>query len=200
MVKAALPVGAEFGREKFAGDPLVHHFCEWAKEALAVEVQIFVSWSCPPDVSLLTSSGTNILIRSERFDTLLVEYLHLKRAGLATNPVLTNLILSSAVLRWMAEFLLGCRWPQAALYAAMRALELRIDPRPPNPFRDEMLASIHEVERAALQCFCLAHELGHLCQTTMTRSAWMPRSMASVYRSTLPGTWTRGEPDTLPTR
>ena len=161
LVGAALPTGAQFGRENFAGDPLVQRFCEWAKEMLKVEVNIFVSWSCPPDVSILTSSGVNILIRSERFDTLLVEYLHLKDAASPRNP-LTDLVLPPATLRWMAEFLLGYRWPQAALYTAIRAHELRIDPRPPNPFRDEALASVDEVQRVALQCFCLGHELGHL--------------------------------------
>jgi len=141
---------------------LVHRFCEWAKEILKVDVEIFVSWSCPPDVSMLSSPGVSILIRSERFDTLLVEYLHLKDAGRQRNSVVTEFLLPSAALRWMAEFLLGYRWPQAALYATVRAQELRTDRRPPNPFRDEILASIDEVQRAALQCFCLAHELGHL--------------------------------------
>jgi hypothetical protein len=162
MVGAALPVGAQFGRENFAGDPLVRDFCDWAKQQLQVQVEVFVSWSCPPDVSILTASGASILVRSERFDTLLVEYLHLKDAGQGGEPLLTESAMRSAVLRWMAEFLLGYRWPQAALDAAMRALALRIDPEPPNPFRDQTLASIDEVRRAAVQCFCLAHELGHL--------------------------------------
>ena len=129
---------------------------------LKVEVEIFVSWSCPPDVSILRSPGANILIRSERFDTLLVEYLCLKDAAGQANPVVKDLILPSAALRWMAEFFLGYRWPQVALYTAVRSLHMRTGARPPNPFRDETLASISEVQRAALQCFCLAHELGHL--------------------------------------
>jgi hypothetical protein len=165
MVRASLPVGAGFARENFSGDPLVERFCEWAKDELKVEADIFVSWACPPDVSILTSPVANVLVRSERFDTLLVEYLHLKDAARHNNPVATGLVLPSAVLRWMSEFLLGYRWPQAALHAAMRAVELGTNRQSPNPFRDETLASIDEVQRTALQCFCLAHELGHLVRS-----------------------------------
>lgn len=161
-VRAALPVGAEFARENFAGDPLVREFCEWAKSELEVEAEIFVAWACPPDVLIVSAPGANILIRSERFDTLLVEYIRLKNAVSHQGRAATKLLLPPAVLRWMAEFLLGYRWPQGALYAARRALDLRDDPRPPNPFRDEILASIDKAQRAAAQCFCLAHELGHL--------------------------------------
>jgi hypothetical protein len=160
-VRASLPVEAKFGRENFAGDPLVKKFIEWAMESLGVKAEIFISWSCPPDVSILTSPSANILVRSERFDILLIEYFHLKNTDPAFIGVLDE-VCSGQILRWMAEFFLGFRWPQGTLYALRLRDQLSIKVKPLPPFRDDMLASIDEVRRAAIQCFCLAHELSHL--------------------------------------
>ncbi|KPV51141.1 hypothetical protein SE17_22905, partial [Kouleothrix aurantiaca] len=128
----------------------------------SLELQIWVTWCALPDVSILRNAAGNILIRSERFDTLLVEYFNLQRV--LHNPGFTGdtkALAQSAVAKWFAEFLLGLRQPQLALYSFERHRAYE-QPFPNHTFRDEALASVPELEKAALQCFCLAHEIAHI--------------------------------------
>lgn len=162
LVEASLPLGAECGPENFAGDPLVEHFIDGICRGQSLELEIWVTWCALPDVSILRNAPGNILIRSERFDTLLVEYFDLQRVlhhpGFIGD---TEALAQSAVAKWFAEFLLGLREPQLALYSFERH-RTGEQPFPNHTFRDEALASAPELEKAAFQCFCLAHEIAHI--------------------------------------
>ena len=185
LAEAALPRGAEFGIENFAGDPTVKHFFEWAKVQLAIDPIMLVSWSCPPEVMLLRTTNIKAIVRSERFDTLLVEYDYLKMNAMScaksdvlrindslwlTSPestskaIIYNSMLGTTVLRWMCEFFLGFRLPVPAASALIASNELSFGRFPLPPFRDESLESLPEIPRAAMQCFCLAHEISHITQ------------------------------------
>jgi hypothetical protein len=161
-VEFALPKPSRFDLENFAGDPHVAEFCRLLCDQLGLDVTVFVAWACPPAVSILRSANGSALIRSERLDTMLVEYhkLATEAQSQAAANVLDELVTSS-VLRWMAELLLGFRRPSVALTAMQMRQQLPVR-MAVVPFRDESLASVPELERTALQCFLLAHEIGHL--------------------------------------
>jgi hypothetical protein len=161
LVNLALPKPCEFGDENFAGDPLVREFCDRLAQAHDLDLHFFVAWACPPDVAIVRSAAGSAIIRSERLDTLLVEYFNLQRVHPNWSDDLAREVTTSAVLRWMSEFLIGYRHSGLALLAQ------RLRPPLPglrltSPFRDETLASVPELERVALQCACLAHEVGHI--------------------------------------
>lgn len=163
FVRASLPKGAQFGRENFAGDPLVKSFFEIFAKENDLNAEIFVSWACPPDVRIVRTKDKNILIRSERFDTLLVEYLHLYAAyNSRTSTNARSALIATYVLRWMAEFLIGYRQPSEAIAAIKLCRDKYGEPTRSHAFRDESLASIPDIEKTALQSFCLAHELAHI--------------------------------------
>ena len=163
FVSFALTRPARFGPENYAGDPLVAQYVSWIAPAVPQEVDVYISWQCPPDVTVLDTPAGAALIRSERLDTLLVEYHHLVEALRLFDADLGRDVAQRQVLRWMCELLIGYR--QAPL--AVRALGLRpeltgLEVNVWNPFRDETLASVPLPERTALQCFSIGHELGHL--------------------------------------
>lgn len=154
---------AEHGRENFAGDPLVAQYVTWVSDVIPHDVRVYVSWQCPPDVSVLRTTSGGALLRSERLDTLLVEYCHLRKLLDIFDDDLAQEVASRQVLRWMCELLIGYRNSSLAVDA------LRLRPEMPglevsiwNPFRDETLASMPLADRTALQCFCLGHEIAHL--------------------------------------
>ena len=162
----ALEKPCEFSEENFAGDPLVREFCESLRAEFDVDMKIYVSWACPPNVVVVKSKVGNAIIRSERLDTLLVEFHHLRRVQKSLSGEMAREVVSSLILRWMCELLLGFKRPDLAIFAqTLRSQnpEIRaITGGVWNPFRDETLASVHPLERTAIQCFCLAHEVGHL--------------------------------------
>src|SRR5687768_6235665 len=162
LVGAALPRFAEFELENFAGDPLVKEFADEMRSSFDLPLPIWVSWACPPDTIVLRSPLGNALIRSERFDSLLIEFFDLKR--LVLNPAVKAVrkkFIQSAVARWQTEFFIGYRMPLHAFDALDRvsADGIIFDTR---PFRDDNLDSMPPIERAALQCFSLGHEMGHV--------------------------------------
>jgi hypothetical protein len=166
LARAMLPQGAEVGPENFAGDPLVKEFTEWASKRMAIAPLIFVSWACPPEVMLIESGAARAIVRSERFDTLLVEYLTLlgtARMHAGDDETRTHAT-SAMILRWMCEFFLGFELPVCALASLVESNKLASARPDVRPFRDESLATLPVVARAAVQCFCLAHELAHLVQ------------------------------------
>jgi len=163
FISFALAQPAKFGRENFAGDPIVEIFVNTVRVSFSIEVDVYVAWECPPDVVILTPPSGNVLIRSERLDTLLVEFHRLREILPTFGGELAREVPTAQIYRWMAEFLIGYRNSSLAL----DALELRPDLTGLqlgiwNPFRDETLASIPQAPRIALQCFSMAHEIGHL--------------------------------------
>ncbi|MDT9002233.1 hypothetical protein RQP53_23335 [Paucibacter sp. APW11] len=161
LVDLALPKPCEFGDENFAGDPLVREFCDRLAQAHDLNLHFFVAWACPPDVTIVRSAAGSAIIRSERLDTLLIEYFNLQSVHSKWSDDLAREVTTSAVLRWMSELLIGYRHSGLALLAQ------RLRPPLPglrltSPFRDQTLASVPELERVALQCACLAHEVGHI--------------------------------------
>lgn len=162
IVKSALPPLTEYSEENWGGDPHVERFCELLAQQLGIRAKVFVAWACPLIVRKLTCGRLTVVIRSERLDTLLVEYARLTawaaRAG--SGPDVMEMC-ESAVLRWMAEILIGQQRSSVALAAHEKGRRLTFRFRP-SPFRDETLASIAECERTAIQCFSLAHEFGHV--------------------------------------
>lgn len=163
LVDFALPTPCEFREENFAGDPLVRAFCDLLRKRHELDFHVVVAWACPPDVKVLQSRDRSLsaLIRSERLDTLLVEYYHQRRLHRYWADDLAREVSTAAVSRWMCEFLIGYRQPGLAILAhhlrsSLPGIKLT------NPFRDETLASIPELERTAVQCLNLGHEIGHL--------------------------------------
>jgi len=163
IVDFALPKPCEFGEENFAGDSPVRAFCDLLRDRHGLNFHVFVAWACPPDVKVLQSRdrSASAVIRSERLDTLLIEYYHLRRLHNLWAGALARNVTAAGVLRWMCEFLIGYRQPELAILAHtlrpnITGIQLI------SPFRDETLASIPELDRAALQCFSLGHEVGHL--------------------------------------
>lgn len=163
LVEASLPWGVLCDPENFAGDAGVKDFVDGiCRGHPDLDMEVWVHWCGPPDVSVLRHRGQSILVRSERFDVLLIEYYNLLR--LVTAPDYTGdavELIRSAVAKWFTEFLLGLRAPRLALrsFARHRAADQRFFH---HTFRDEALASVPEVEKAALQCFSLAHEIAHI--------------------------------------
>ena len=156
---------AEYGRENFAGDPLVEEYISWVTKVLSHDVRVYVSWQCPPDVSILDVPAGSVLLRSERLDTLLVEYHRLVQGLDLFGDDLAQRVASSQILRWMCEFLIGYRNSPLAVEALMLRPELPgLHFSVWNPFRDETLESLLPADRTALQCFSLGHEIGHLHQ------------------------------------
>jgi hypothetical protein len=74
FVEFSLPKPCEFGEENFAGDGLVRAFCDRARDVNQIDASYFVSWSCPPDVAIIRTAASDAIVRSERLDTLLIEY------------------------------------------------------------------------------------------------------------------------------
>jgi hypothetical protein len=162
LVEGSLPPGAKCGPENFAGDPLVKHFIDGICRRQDLELEVWVAWCAPPDVSVLRNATRNILIRSERFDTLLVEYFNLQH--MLHHPRFigdADALAQSAVGKWFAELLLGLRQPQLALHSFERHRGGG-QTFANHTYRDEALDSVPELEKAALQCFCLAHEIAHI--------------------------------------
>lgn len=167
-IRALLPPGAEVEVENFAGDPLVQRFVSGVRDGLGLDTTVFVHWAGPPDTLVHRSKRTGrvVLARSERFDSLLFEFLKVFSFCLdhsvPTNP---RLVMEPAVRRWSMEFLLGYRAPSLALAAindssmGLKVLELGVQ-----SFRDANLEATPEPLRTAMQCFCLAHEFGHVRQ------------------------------------
>jgi hypothetical protein len=98
-----------------------------------------------------------------RLDTILVEFYRLQQIQALFDGQLASDVARAQVYRWMAEIIIGYRNSRLALDAlrarpSLPGLEFKIW----NPFRDETLASIPIERRVALQCFSLAHEIGHL--------------------------------------
>jgi len=170
MVSATLPFGARFAEENFAGDTLVRQFCDLLANELQVSPRVFVSWCCPPSPFILLSGPTTVLVRSERFDTLLVEYVRLKAAAAQGGQRSIEAKIRAAVFRWVAEFCLADKLPVTALHAAVAAYHTGAR-RDFSPLRDESLASVDEVMRAALQCCNLAHEFAHIHQDHVVRDS-----------------------------
>src|SRR5262245_39795851 len=71
----------------------------------------------PPDVMILRTSAGNAVIRSERLDTLLVEYYRFQHLHSIWSEDLSRDVTASIVLRWMSEFFIGYRHPELALLA-----------------------------------------------------------------------------------
>lgn len=164
VAHAALPAFAKCARENFAGDPLVRKFFDWAKTQLGVDPVVLVTWRCPPEVLVLDLGYQPILVRSERFDTLLVEYMALRKYAVQRGLDESEGAVRHAILRWTSEFFLGFRnalLGASALARSHEALHARL--RQP-AVRDESLASLPDALRAAVQCFCLGHEMAHLTQ------------------------------------
>jgi hypothetical protein len=163
FISFALDQPAKFGRENFAGDPIVKIFVNTVRVSYSIDVDVYVAWECPPDVVIVTPPSGSVLIRSERLDTLLVEFHRLREVLPVFGGELGQSVATAQIYRWMAEFLIGYRNSSLALDALdlrpdLTGLQLGIW----NPFRDETLASIPQAPRVALQCFSLAHEIGHL--------------------------------------
>src|SRR5262249_27921209 len=118
LVEFSLPKPSRWDVENFAGDPYAAEFCRLLREQVGLDITVFVAWACPPHVTVVRSPKGNAVIRSERFDTMLIEYHHLATRALsrAFEQVVDELIASS-VLRWMTELLLGFRHPTLALTA-----------------------------------------------------------------------------------
>ena len=155
-----LPDEALFGKENYAGDELVRAFMDDVKGQFDLDFEVYVSWQCLPDVTVLRSgNGKSIVIRSERLDTLLIEYLKLY------NDLIRSLqpeYAMASIYRWMAEYFVGLRQPHHALSALLKCHDVSAEKAEVIPFRDETLASVQDMVRCAVQCFSLAHEVGHI--------------------------------------
>jgi hypothetical protein len=163
--KASLPSLSLAGEENFAGDPFVKEFYEMATRDLGEAPTILVAWQGPPEPVFLKTPLGSVVVRSERLDPLLIEYLHL--SVLAPASPLPIDIIDTAVLRWIAKFCLGHGNALATVYAivASNMPVLRLMQWPMHNFRDELLMSVGQMDRAAAQCLTLGHELGHATQT-----------------------------------
>jgi hypothetical protein len=163
LVEASLPKGVSCAPENFAGDAGVQAFLDGVRRGQPdLNMEVWVHWRGPPDVSILRCSGRNIIVRSERFDVLLIEYHNLFQFVTAlSQPAVADCMIRSAVSKWFAEFLLGFRAPRLALlsHQRYRATQPRFVH---HTFRDEAFASVPEMQKAALQCFSLAHEIAHI--------------------------------------
>ncbi len=170
LVGAAILQPAMFGRENFAGDEWVETYVRAASQLLDLEIRTYVTWQCPPDVFVLRTEDAGLLIRSERLDGLLVEMLQLHDIQPYLGRRLLDKVTQRAVLRWMSEFLIGYRHPALAVTA------LRHRPTLDGPqfnvhhaFRDELLNSRTLLERTAVQCISVGHELRHLVEDAHAR-------------------------------
>jgi hypothetical protein len=163
FVEWARPKPSELSEENFGGDPLVREFVRVLQEQTGASFKVYVTWACPPQVAVVRCAAGNAVIRSERLDTLLVEYHRLAdlAASLHEAPSSIDELTTSAVLRWMSELLLGQQAATLAITALEKKREVPLSLDFP-PFRDESLASISQIQRAAIQCFSIAHEVGHI--------------------------------------
>lgn len=164
IIGATLPPHSKFGKENFAGDPEVEIFFNSLVYQYNLNTEIYVSWCCEPSAMLLKSPYGNVLVRSERMDTLLIEYVHLREllnSESYSHEFLSN-IASATVLQWMTEFCIGCKLPSHALSAWQMSRKSSAVYLSTHTYRDESLVSIPEDLRISLQCFAIAHEIGHI--------------------------------------
>jgi hypothetical protein len=163
--KASLPSLSITGQENFADDPFVKRFYEMATRYIGEAPTLLVAWQGPAEPVFLKTPFGPVVVRSERLDPLLIEYLHLS-VLVPVSPLPIDMI-DRAVLRWIAEFCLGHGNALAASYAivASNMPVLRLMQWPIHNFRDELLMSVPQIDRAAAQCLTLGHELGHATQT-----------------------------------
>ncbi|KAB7746571.1 hypothetical protein GA707_03550 [Nostocoides sp. F2B08] len=170
LVSAAILQPAMFGPENFAGDEWVESYMRAASRLLDLEVRTYVTWQCPPDVFVLAAEDAGLVIRSERLDGLLVEMLTLHDVQSLLGGQLLEEVSQSAVLRWMSEFLIGYRRPALAVTAlrnrpSLDGLQVQIH----HAFRDELLDSRPLLERTAVQCISVGHEMRHLVEDVDAR-------------------------------
>jgi len=162
LVEGSLSPGTFCAPENYAGDPDVKQFIDgFCASRPELNLQVWVHWGDKPSVSILKMANQNLLLRSERFDILLVEFFKLVQLGsTVSQPSHIEQFVRSAVSKWFCEFLIGLNGVRPALrsFERHRTQELVF---PHHTFRDEALASVHRVPKAALQCFCLAHEIAH---------------------------------------
>ena len=163
FVQASLPTSAKYGLENFAGDPHVKVYLDSLTSGHDLDLEVYVAWESPPDVQVIAGQTESALVRSERLDTFLAEFQRMQQIQPLLGGDLADDLVRSALLRWMAEMLIGYRQPALAMDAlAARPHLPGIETDIHIPFRDESLAALPEIERCALQCFCLGHEVGHL--------------------------------------
>ena len=165
LIDFKLPKGALFGKENYAGDAAIKEFMAFLKRRFELDFETYVTWQCLPDVTLLKPEvGSSIILRSERIDTLLIEFVKLFSELQYSIPrPLHDLYATASILRWQAEFFVGLRHPHAALTALKKRNALEGLPKSQIiPFRDECLASVPEAIRFAVQAYSLAHEVGHI--------------------------------------
>lgn len=164
IIGAALPVHSKFGKENFAGDQEVKIFYDSLLYQYNLNTEIYVSWCCEPSAMLLHSPFGIVLVRSERMDTLLIEYVHLRELlnSESYSQQILNNIASATVLQWVTEFCIGYKLPSHALSAWQMSRKASAVYLSTHPYRDESLASIPEDLRISLQCFAIAHEIGHI--------------------------------------
>jgi hypothetical protein len=159
LVRLKLPAASGMSIENFAGEPLLQDFCH--SLFAHGDVTCFVAWGCPPALYLLRSSVGNAIVRSERLDTMLVEFYRLSQALRRCDRSAGERLIELGVLRWLCELLLSYREPALALavFARLRRSRVRF---PLTPFRDESASSIPPIDHAAIRCFSLAHEVAHV--------------------------------------
>ena len=109
----------------------------------------------------MKTQDQHVLVRSERFDSLLVEYVRLSNSFFGQPPSVQKDLIESSFARWMAEFFIGYRRPTEAI-AALSISHSYDNRMAVSAFRDETLAALPDLPGAAVQCFCLAHEIGHV--------------------------------------
>lgn len=159
ILQSSLPKHARFGLENFAGDDDVADFFKWAKEYLSIAPHIYVAWATEPGFFLLKSNDRPIVVRSERLDPLLAEFLIAMDSWTDKS---NNIALQATISRWCAEILLVQGKSLRALDGLLHSHYLS-ESRYPLPWaRDELLASIEPLRRFAVQCFALTHELAHV--------------------------------------
>lgn len=163
LVEMSLPKDAHAARENYAGDSLVECFMEFLEDRFNLNCDVYVSWECLPDVTVLRApDGRAAIIRSERLDSLLVEFLRLRTELIGKPHDKVVEYAMASIWRWQAEFFIGLRKVHHSLIALSKRHSIKSPTSHIIPVRDEALASIDQVSRHALQCFSLAHEVGHI--------------------------------------
>lgn len=164
IIKNTLPLYAMFGKENFAGDEDVEIFYNSLSYQYDLNINVYVSWCCEPSAMLLQSKYGSLLVRSERMDTLMIEYIHLRE--ILHNKSYSEQFLAdvsgATVLQWLTEFFIGYNLPSHALSAWELSRNISPVSMDTHPYRDDSLASIPHDLRVAIQCFSIAHEIGHI--------------------------------------
>lgn len=165
FAKKRLRRNASVDRHDLSASPRLKSLIAVAENHVGVNIELFTSKRCPPDVFIVQSKHGVALVRSERLDTLLAEYLTLKDSMIGEGNIGDH---SGRIEHFISSWLLESTLSQGLVSFSLDILASR-DTESEHYHngveRGVEISELSGVRRLALQGAAICHEVGHLIQT-----------------------------------